>query len=62
MAELNDKLFQMRTSEGFLRRLDDWRRKQPEIPSRAEAIRMLVERSLDAERIRGGTTRTSHIR
>lgn len=43
MAERNDKQFQMRVSEEFLRRLDDWRRAQPDIPSRAEAIRLLVE-------------------
>jgi hypothetical protein len=30
--------------------LDDWRRKQPDIPSRAEAIRRLVEAGLKAKR------------
>lgn len=37
-----DKHFQMRASQSFLDLIDDWRRKQPEIPSRAEAIRSLV--------------------
>ncbi len=37
------KLFQMRTDEGFLERLDEWRRHQPGIPSRAESVRRLVE-------------------
>jgi hypothetical protein len=34
--------FQMRVSDSFLERLDNWRRGQPTIPSRAEAIRQLV--------------------
>lgn len=50
MAEVSDKVFQMRVSEEFLRRLDDWRREQPDIPARAEAIRRLVDKSLPAAR------------
>src|SRR5215470_16374011 len=38
-----DRLFQMRVSEQFLRTVDDWRRGQGDLPSRAEAIRRLVE-------------------
>jgi hypothetical protein len=38
-----DRLFQMRVSEHFLGMVDDWRRSQPDLPSRAEAIRRLVE-------------------
>jgi hypothetical protein len=52
MAEQNDKVFQMRVSEGFLRRLDDWRREQPDIPSRADSIRKLVDLALGSERPR----------
>ena len=33
----------MRVSEQFLRMVDDWRRRQIDLPSRAEAIRRLVE-------------------
>ena len=40
---LQDRPFQMRVSEGFLRMVDDWRRCQKDLPSRAEAIRRLVE-------------------
>jgi len=40
--------FQMRVSPSFLRLIDDWRRKQPDLPSRAEAIRRLVERGVNA--------------
>src|SRR4030095_9754666 len=35
--------FQMRVSEEFLNMVDDWRRRQKDIPSRAEAIRRMVE-------------------
>jgi hypothetical protein len=49
MALVNDKIFQMRASEEFLRQIDDWRRVQPEILSRAEAIRRLIELGLKAE-------------
>ena len=49
MALTNDKTFQMRASEDWLRKLDDWRRKQPDIPARAEAIRRLVEKGLASE-------------
>jgi hypothetical protein len=38
-----DRLFQMRVSEQFLLAVDDWRRTQTDLPSRAEAIRRLVE-------------------
>lgn len=34
--------FEMRTSEAFLKLVDDWRRREPDIPSRAEAIRRMV--------------------
>ena len=32
----------MRASDEWLRKVDDWRRVQPDIPARAEAIRRLV--------------------
>jgi hypothetical protein len=38
-----DRAFQMRVSEAFLRTVDDWRRAQTDLPSRAEAIRRMVE-------------------
>ena len=37
---------QMRVSGEFLRIIDDWRRKQPDLPPRAEAIRRLIEAGL----------------
>jgi hypothetical protein len=33
----------MRVSSQFLKNVDRWRKKQPDEPSRAEAIRRLVE-------------------
>jgi DNA-binding XRE family transcriptional regulator len=41
-GRIQDRLFQMRLSEEFLERLDQWRGKQPDLPSRAEAIRRLT--------------------
>ncbi len=37
-----DRTFQMRVDTDWLKVLDDWRRQQVEIPSRAEAIRHAV--------------------
>lgn len=51
MGLQNDKQFQMRVSEDFLRTIDDWRRHQPELPSRAEAIRQLIHTGLAARPI-----------
>lgn len=46
----HDRPFQMRVSESFLLIVDEWRRGQPDIPSRAEAIRRLVQKAVEAER------------
>ena len=53
MVLVNDRLFQMRTTEEFLRRVDDWRRGQEDLPSRTEAIRRLVELGLKVTAERG---------
>lgn len=44
-----DQRLQLVTSRQFVEAVDDWRRKQPDIPSRSEAIRRLVEAGLKAE-------------
>ena len=44
-----DTTLQMRVSDAFLKSIDDWRRKQPDLPSRAAAIRRLVELGLKAK-------------
>ncbi|WP_313326232.1 hypothetical protein [Sphingobium yanoikuyae] len=51
MALINDKVLQMRVSEDWLAMIDDWRRFQPDIPSRAEAIRRLVGCALAFESV-----------
>ncbi len=51
MALQNDKQFQMRVSEDFLRTVDNWRRQQPDLPPRAEAIRQLIHTGLAARPI-----------
>jgi hypothetical protein len=37
----------------WLKKIDDWRRQQPDVPNVSEAIRRLVEIGLDASK--GGT-------
>lgn len=46
MTLINDKQIQMRASEEFIRSIDEWRRHQPDLPARAEAIRRLIELGL----------------
>jgi len=49
-GRVHDQQLQMRVTAEFLNAVDDWRNKQPDSPSRAEAIRRLVETSLAAAR------------
>jgi hypothetical protein len=48
--------FQMRVSEDFLHTVDDWRRRQKDLPSWAEAIRRMVEL---ASKLKGPSERDS---
>jgi len=48
MVEKTER-FEMRVASAFLAAIDEWRRKQPDLPSRAEAIRRLVEQALKSE-------------
>jgi hypothetical protein len=43
-----DELLTMRSDKAFLAIIDDWRRGQPRIPSRSEAVRVLVGRGLES--------------
>jgi hypothetical protein len=45
-GRIQDRPFQMRVSDEFLERVDVWRRKQEDLPSRAEAIRRLTSAML----------------
>ena len=57
-TEASRSVFTMRTKCGdpFLSAVDDWRRRQPAIPSRSEAVRRLVEIGLNAESIESRET------
>lgn len=43
MGPVKERIFQMRTDDDFLMKLDELRRADPGLPSRAEKLRMLVE-------------------
>lgn len=43
--------FLMRVDQGFLDEIDAWRRAQPDLPPRAEAIRRLVRVALHSRAI-----------
>jgi hypothetical protein len=38
----------IRVDEEFLKRLDDWRREQPDLPTRTEALRRIADQVLAA--------------
>ncbi len=46
MTREKSQPFQMRVSPDWLSTIDEWRRQQPDLPSRAEAIRRLVDKAL----------------
>jgi hypothetical protein len=48
LGQTQDRPLQMRVSDAFIKAVDDWRRIQPDLPSRTEAIRRLVELGLAA--------------
>lgn len=48
MAPKNER-FELRLDEDTLTRLDEWRSKQPSLPSRSEAVRRLVDVGLEAD-------------
>jgi metal-responsive CopG/Arc/MetJ family transcriptional regulator len=43
----------VRVDDDLLKRLDDWRRKQEDVPSRPEAIRRLMELGLKVKQPKG---------
>lgn len=44
--ELKSERFILAIEPSLIRQIDEWRRAQPDLPSRAEAIRRLVRMSL----------------
>jgi metal-responsive CopG/Arc/MetJ family transcriptional regulator len=53
MAERLDQRIQLVIGRGLVRQIDDWRRRQPDLPSRSEAIRRMIEAQLHADRNNG---------
>lgn len=47
--ELKSTRFILSVEPSFIESVDNWRRQQPDIPSRAEAIRRLVQKALERE-------------
>lgn len=45
-SEMKTERFELRLSSELLARIDEWRRNQPDLPTRSEAIRRLVESGL----------------
>jgi DNA-binding transcriptional regulator YiaG len=61
-GRIQDRPFQMRLSGEFLERLDGWRRKQPHVLPRAEAIRSLTTAMLEIlEKAPGERERSKRI-
>lgn len=48
MTDEKMKRFEMLAPAAWLTAVDDWRRKQPDIPTRAEAIRRLVDAGIQS--------------
>jgi hypothetical protein len=49
-GRIQDRFFLMRVTEEFLKTIDKWRAKQEDNPSRAQAVRRLVELGLKAKK------------
>jgi metal-responsive CopG/Arc/MetJ family transcriptional regulator len=47
---LKTERFEMRLETTMIERVDAWRRKQEDLPSRAEAFRRLIEMGLSAKK------------
>ena len=47
------KYFQMCTDDEFMSGINEWRRQEPDLPSRAESIRRLVRIALKASKRKG---------
>src|SRR6266576_2060707 len=54
MRERKPSRFEIRLAPELEDRIDEWRRSQPDLPTRAEAARRLIEAGLGAIGTRGG--------
>lgn len=52
--------FEMRFTADLLRQIDEWRRRQDDLPARAEAIRRLIEAGLSLQPTPEKTRRKSN--
>ena len=50
MPQEKDRSFQMRVTDDWLKQIDEWRRDQPDLPGRAEAVRRLIAIGLSIKR------------
>jgi len=48
IAMMKTERFEMRANPEFLKLVDEWRRSQPDLPPRAEAVRRIVETALSS--------------
>jgi metal-responsive CopG/Arc/MetJ family transcriptional regulator len=46
---VKDQRIQLVADAAFIAQVDEWRRRQPDLPSRSEAIRRLVNRALKTD-------------
>ena len=58
MADEDLKRLQMKVPAAWLRSLDEWRREQPDLPTRSEAIRRLVLSGAVAKRVHASRRRS----
>jgi metal-responsive CopG/Arc/MetJ family transcriptional regulator len=49
MTQKRDQRIPVHMTKNEVEQLDEWRRQQPDLPSRAEAIRRLIFRGLKAD-------------
>lgn len=57
-----DKRIPFVTNDEQIRAIDEWRRRQPDLPSRAEAIRRMIDLVLGQEGTPGGAPPQSRSR
>ena len=50
VTSAQDRPFNMRLSDRLIREIDEWRRAEPDLPGRSEAIRRLLGQALTSGR------------
>lgn len=57
MPENLTERMNLNVSPEMIREIDDWRRMQADIPSRAEAARLLIRRGIEADKPKAAPSR-----